>query len=68
VIATTTLVRLGQRLLEAITIPASGEHFTRRPVAQLPDQLAVLASHRRTHGAVEYVEARKRPDSVTGGR
>ncbi len=68
VIATTALVRLGQRLLEAITIPASGEHFTRRPAAQLPAQLTLIASHRRTNGAVEYVEARKLAASVTGGQ
>lgn len=65
VIATTAVVRLGQRLLEAITIPLSGEHFTRRPAAQFPAQLTVTASHRRTNGAVEYVEARKRSAGVT---
>ncbi|PKQ30613.1 MAG: SAM-dependent methyltransferase [Actinobacteria bacterium HGW-Actinobacteria-2] len=68
VVATTAIVRLGQRLLEAITIPASGEHYTRRPAAQLPADFTVVDSHRRTKGAVEYVEARTRPASVIGGQ
>ncbi len=65
VVATTAVTRLGQRLLEAITIPVSGEHFTRRPAAQLPSQLALIDSRRRTSGAVEYVEARKQPAGVS---
>jgi ubiquinone/menaquinone biosynthesis C-methylase UbiE len=61
VIATSRAVRLGQRLLQAVTIPLSGEHFTRRPSEQLPGAgLETVETLRRTHGAVEYVKARKR--------
>lgn len=58
VVATSRWVRLGQRALETITIPISGEHFTRRPVDHLHRVgLTVVESTRRTHGAVEYVHA-----------
>jgi ubiquinone/menaquinone biosynthesis C-methylase UbiE len=66
VIATSAIVRWGQRILEAITIPASGEHFTRRPATQLPSTVSLVASRRRTNGAVEYVEARKNDVAVSG--
>ncbi len=60
VIATTRAVRIGQRLLEAVTIPLSGEHFTRRPIEQVrAGGLRVIETLRRTHGAVEYVWAQK---------
>lgn len=63
VVATSRWVRLGQRGLEAITIPAAGEHFTRRPADHLARfGLVVVESLRRTAGAVEYVHA------VRGGR
>jgi ubiquinone/menaquinone biosynthesis C-methylase UbiE len=58
--ATNPLIWLGQRLLEAATIPISGEHFTRRPQQDLAAAgFQVVDSHRRTHGAIEYVHARK---------
>lgn len=58
--ATTSWVRVGQRLLESITIPASGEHFTRRPSQHLPAAgLAVVASDRFAHGAIERLHATK---------
>lgn len=61
VVATSRWVRWGQRALEAITIPASGEHFTRRPVDHLHRiGFSLVESARRTHGAVEYVHAVRR--------
>lgn len=58
VVATSWWVRGGQRVLESLTIPVSGEHFTRRPLDHLAGVgLAVVESTRRTHGAVEYVHA-----------
>lgn len=58
--ATNPLVWLGQRLLEAATIPISGEHFTRRPLEDLAAAgLMVVDSQRRTNGAIEYVHARR---------
>ncbi len=56
VVATTGWVRLGQRLLEALTIPLSGEHFTRRPVLHLHRRgVEIVASDRFAHGAIERV-------------
>ncbi len=58
--ATNRLVRLGQRMLETITIPLSGEHFTRRPSLHLDTEPAVVeASERFAYGAIERVHARK---------
>ena len=58
VVATTGWVRLGQRLLEALTVPLSGEHFTRRPVLHLArPQVQIVESDRFAHGAVERVHA-----------
>ncbi len=60
VVATNQFVRAGQHLLEALTIPASGEHFTRRPSAHLTGAGAeVVAGDRFLHGAIEQVHARK---------
>lgn len=58
IVATSAWVRGGQRVLEALTIPISGEHFTRRPLEHLAGVgLEVVESSRRTYGAVEYVQA-----------
>lgn len=58
IVATSGWVRGGQRVLEALTIPISGEHFTRRPLEHLAGVgLEVVESSRRTYGAVEYVHA-----------
>jgi ubiquinone/menaquinone biosynthesis C-methylase UbiE len=60
VVSTTLVLRIGQRLLEQITIPASGEHFTRRPCLDLPGAGATLVeSHRSWHGVIELVHATK---------
>lgn len=59
VIATNPAVRLGQRILEAVTIPLSGEHFTRRPYDHLAAAgLAVVESERLASGAIERIHAR----------
>ncbi len=53
-------VRLGQRALERVTVPAAEEHFTRRPVRVLPtDRVEVVATHRHTLGVMEAVHARR---------
>ncbi len=58
--ATNRLVRVGQRVLETLTIPLSGEHFTRRPVLHLDaEPVAIEASDRFAYGAIERVHARK---------
>jgi ubiquinone/menaquinone biosynthesis C-methylase UbiE len=60
VVSTSPLVRLGQRLLEAVTIPIGGEHYTRRPRLHLEAAGAeVVASSRLAFGAIEQVHARK---------
>ena len=60
VVATNPGVRLLERGLEAITIPAQGEHFTRRPLTVLQEKgVPVVASRRRTFGALEDVHARR---------
>ncbi|PFG18018.1 phosphatidylethanolamine N-methyltransferase /phosphatidyl-N-methylethanolamine N-methyltransferase [Propionicimonas paludicola] len=59
VIATDGWVRLAQRLLEAVTIPLGGEHYTRRPSQQLPVAgFAVVESERLARGAIEQLRAR----------
>jgi ubiquinone/menaquinone biosynthesis C-methylase UbiE len=60
VVSTNLVLRAGQRLLERLTIPASGEHFTRRPCLSLPAAGATLVeSHRTWHGVIELVHATK---------
>jgi ubiquinone/menaquinone biosynthesis C-methylase UbiE len=53
-------VRVLQRLVELVTVPAAGEHFTRRPLTLLPAVgLHVVEAHRRWWGMVERVHARR---------
>lgn len=60
VVATDTWVRLAQRLLEAVTIPLGGEHYTRRPSLQLPAVgFVVVESERLARGAVEQLRAHR---------
>lgn len=59
VIAVNPIVRLGERLVESITIPAQNEHFTRRPLVTIEGMgVPIVASRRRTFGALEEVHAR----------
>lgn len=64
VVSTAWPVRLGQRALEAWTVPAVGEHFTRRPLDRLLDLAATGAvelvdGERHTLGVMEAVHARR---------
>jgi ubiquinone/menaquinone biosynthesis C-methylase UbiE len=62
VVATDAWVRLAQRLLEAITIPLGGEHYTRRPSQQLASAgFTVVESERIARGAIEQLRATLRP-------
>lgn len=58
VVSTSWPLRLGQRLLEAVTVPVQEEHFTRRPLSSLPAHgLAVEESRRVRAGVFEWVQA-----------
>lgn len=58
--ATAWWLRTPQRLLEAVTIPLQGEHFTRRPMEHVRALgLTVRQTERLTHGAIEHVHATK---------
>lgn len=60
IVSSNAAIRLAQRVLELITIPLSGEHFTRRPSKLLTACGAeILASERFAKGAIERVQARK---------
>lgn len=59
--ATSWPLRLGQRALERVTVPAADEHFTRRPVRRLPVRaVEVVATQRHTFGVMEAVHGRRR--------
>lgn len=58
---TNPFLRVGAHLLEAVTIPAQGEHLTRRPLNLVPTAgFHVVASERLHRGVIERVHA-KRP-------
>jgi ubiquinone/menaquinone biosynthesis C-methylase UbiE len=60
VAATHPALRALEHVVELVTIPLQGEHYTRRPlnaVRQLG--LAIVDTERLTHGAIERVHARK---------
>jgi ubiquinone/menaquinone biosynthesis C-methylase UbiE len=62
IVASNPLLRAAEHVVELVTIPLQGEHYTRRPlliVRQL--DLEIVATERLTHGALERVHARK-PD------
>jgi ubiquinone/menaquinone biosynthesis C-methylase UbiE len=60
VAATFWPLRALQHVVERVTIPLQGEHFTRRPLKHLVDLGFVLeGSERLTLGAIERVHARK---------
>ncbi|MGV8849399.1 MAG: class I SAM-dependent methyltransferase [Propionibacteriaceae bacterium] len=60
VIATNTVVRWGQRVLDAITVPMSGEHWTRRPMEQVVAAGAeIIESVRTRSGAIEQIHAQR---------
>lgn len=60
VVSTSPLIRVGQWLLERVTVPLAGEHFLRRPVNQvLARGLDVEQRDRFARGFVERLVARK---------
>ena len=53
-------VRAIQRLIELVTIPLGGEHFTRRPIQHVRNQGLSIERHERFKlGIVERLAARK---------
>lgn len=61
VAAANPVIRVAQRLLEAVTIPLEGEHFTRRPRLVVERAgLEIVAAERLHHGLIERVHARRR--------
>lgn len=62
VVATNPLLKVGEYLLQAVTVPLQGEWFTRRPLPMVRDLgLEIVETERTLHGAIERVHAR-RPD------
>ncbi len=60
VVSTWWPIRVGQRLLERLTVPTAGEHFTRRQLPLIVGAgLVVEESQRLMAGSVERVAARK---------
>jgi len=60
IIASNFLVRGLERLLELYSIPAHGEHFTRRPLLHLESLgFEIMETERLSFGAIERVHARK---------
>ncbi|MBK1784882.1 class I SAM-dependent methyltransferase [Prauserella cavernicola] len=60
VAASSVPVRVLQHLVDVVSIPAQGEHYTRRPIRRLAALgLDVVESQRTTYGAIERVHARK---------
>lgn len=60
IIASNFLVRSLQRLLELYSIPAHGEHFTRRPLLHLESLgFEIMETERLSFGVIERVHARK---------
>ena len=58
--STNPVFRVGQWLLQAVTIPLQGEHFTRRPRLVVESmRLEVVAADRLHHGFIERVHARR---------
>ena len=60
--ASNPLLRAAEHVVELVTIPLQGEHYTRRPLTTVRQlDLEIVATERLTHGAIEHVHARK-PD------
>jgi ubiquinone/menaquinone biosynthesis C-methylase UbiE len=53
-------VRAAQRVIEAVTVPLQGEHFTRRPLRQVrAEGLQIIRRDRFKLGLIERLAARK---------
>lgn len=62
IVAAGAFVRAGQHVLEWLTVPLSGEHFTRRPLRRVRELgLTIVAADRFAHGAIERVHALATP-------
>ena len=60
IVASHPVVRVLEHLLELVTIPLQGEHYTRRPLRTVHRLgLPVVDTRRLTYGAIERVHARK---------
>lgn len=60
VIASNLLLRALEHVVEVVTIPLQGEHYTRRPLNTVRLLgLAIVDTERLTYGAIERVHARK---------
>jgi ubiquinone/menaquinone biosynthesis C-methylase UbiE len=60
VVASNLALRALEHLVELVTIPLQGEHYTRRPLSIVRDLgLTIIDIERLTHGAIERVHARK---------
>lgn len=60
VVATNLALRALEHLLELVTIPLQGEHYTRRPLKTVRALgLTIVETERLTYGAIERVHARK---------
>ncbi len=58
VAADTRIVRAAQRMLESVTVPVWEEHFTRRPLVELPRHGFTVHEHRsRVGGIIERIHA-----------
>lgn len=61
------LLRAVQRLLDAVTVPAFGEHFTRVPLEALAGSGFTVTGHReRIGGVVQFIDARRDGCGTTG--
>lgn len=60
VVASNLALRALEHLVELVTIPLQGEHYTRHPLNTVRALgLAIVDTERLTHGAIERVHARK---------
>jgi len=58
VVAAAWPVRWLERVVEVVTVPMQGEHFTRRPLLHAQAmELEIVETQRLTHGAIEHVHA-----------
>jgi SAM-dependent methyltransferase/rhodanese-related sulfurtransferase len=61
-------LRAAQFLLESVTAPVLGEHFTRAPLAALPGSgFTVGEHHERLGGIIQVIDARRRDQAPPAG-
>jgi ubiquinone/menaquinone biosynthesis C-methylase UbiE len=65
VVAASWPVRWLERLVELVTVPTHGEHFTRRPLLHARAmELEIVETERLTYGAIEHVHATRAISTV----